>query len=814
MIISKKMQIQFRSSNMNLNQLFLIIAIFMFYSISAYCQSITLSGKVIDENNSTIEGVIITLNNGKYQTVTDNSGKFKFSSLSKGIYHIDAYLFGYTTLHLDLNLQESQNNINLQMVPGVLTLNEIEIHADATIKKQKETSLNIEVANEDYIRNNLKVSLMKSLEDIPGVSTIDVGSGQSKPVIRGLSFNQVAVVENGIKHEGQQWGEDHGLEIDPYAVRNVQIIKGPSSILYGSDAIGGIVLIDNSNIPLNDGIKSDLSLNTKSFNSSFGGSLHLSKRRKAFYFDGRISYNDFGDYKVPVDQVDIYSYKADLKNGFLRNTAGKDLGIHSQLGFINNKQKSIFFLSYFQSDNAFFANAHGLEPRFVNNQLHDKSTRDIQEPHQVTDHFKASFNSTIFAKNGSWDIEMAYQKNLINEYSQYVNHGFMPATYPVDLNFASNLERNFDKDIVSGNLKREMIFENYKLNFGLNGEYQNNGVSGWSFILPQFQRWTGGGFAYGKYNLNSTISLNGGLRYDIGKLDCKEYRDWFKSIDSEGIASNLLRSEQVSKIFNSISWAGGIAQNSSHFSLKANIGKSFRMPIAKEVASNGVNYHHFSYEKGNSELKPEISYQIDLGLEWNYKYWALKISPFANYFSNYIYLNPTSDYNFLYGAGNQIYEYTQAKVMRFGGEIHGHYIFLKHLTLDIIGEYVYSQQMSGPKKGFGLPFAPPANIISKLNYDLDKYEFFKKSEITLSHKYTFAQNNIVPPEEKTPGSSVWDFSLQTEIKILKRNWQFQLQLNNVLNTKYFNHTNYYRIIGVPEPGRNLTISVKIPLSDE
>ncbi len=814
MLLSEKIQININSSLIKLMRHLIVVAVIMLIGITAFSQSITLAGKVTDENNASMEGVIINLNEGKYQTVTDNAGKFRFSSLPKGNYHIDAYLFGYTTLHLDLNLKESQSNLNLQMVPGVLSLNEIEIHADATLKKQKETSLNIEVANEDYIRNNLKVSLMKSLEDMPGVSTIDVGSGQSKPVIRGLSFNQVAVVENGIKHEGQQWGEDHGLEIDPYSVRNVQIIKGPSSLLYGSDAIGGIVLIDNSSVPLNDGIKSDLSLNTKTFNSSYGGSLHFSKRKKAFYFDGRFSYNDYGDYKVPVDQVDIYSYKAELKDGYLRNTAGKDLGMHGQIGYVNNKQKTILFLSYFNSDNAFFANAHGLEPRFVNNQLHDKSTRDIQEPHQLTDHFKAAMNSTIFTENGSWDIEFAYQKNLINEYSQYVNHGFMPAIYPDYLDFASNLERSFNKDIVSGNIKREMVFENYKLNFGLNGEYQNNAVNGWSFIIPAFQRLTGGVFTFGKYNINSKISLNGGLRYDLGKLDSKEYRDWFKSENSEGIQSNLLRSEQLSKIYNSISWAAGVARNSSHYSLKANIGRSFRMPIAKEIASNGVNYHHFSYEKGNSELKPEVSYQLDLGLEWNYKNWALKISPFANYFGNYIYLNPTSDFDFLYGAGNQIYEYTQAEVMRFGGEIHGHYNFVKHLTFDIIGEYVYSQQMSGPKKGFGLPFAPPANIISKLNYDIDKFAIFKKSELTLSHKYSFAQNNIVPPEEKTPQSSVWDFSFQTEIKIMKREWQFQIQLNNVLNTKYFNHTNYYRIIGVPEPGHNLTMSVKIPLSDK
>jgi iron complex outermembrane recepter protein len=809
---SKKKSYFTTSNSKNLIYGFWMVLLF-FLNSQIFSQSVTLAGIVTDENNIGMEGVILTVNDGKYQTITDSDGKFNIISITKGNYHIDATIFGYTTLHLDLNLKDSQKNLILQMVPGTLSLNEIEIHADATVRKQKETSLNIEVVNEDYIRNNLKMSLMKSLEDIPGVTTIDVGSGQSKPVIRGLSFNQVAVVENGIKHEGQQWGEDHGLEIDPYSVQNVEIIKGPSSLLYGSDAIGGIVLIDNSSIPMNDGFKSELNLNTKSFNSSYGGSLNISKRKKALYYDGRISYNDYGDYKVPVDQIDIYSYKAELKDRYLRNTAGKDLGLHSQLGYVSNKQKTILFLSWFNSDNAFFANAHGLEPRFVNTALHDKNNRDIQEPHQQTDHLKGELNSTIYTDDGSWNFELGYQKNLINEYSGYVNHGYMPAILPEDSGIAANLERSFNKDVISANIKRELIFENFKFNTGINSEYQNNKINGWSFIIPEFQRWTGGVFAFGKYRLNNVNTLNGGIRYDIGRLKSQEYQDWFQSEKTDGTKEYLIRSGDFSKTYHALSWALGYVKNKDHFSLKVNIGKSFRMPIAKEIGANGVNYHHFSYEKGNPELKPETSYQLDLGLEWNYKKWAFKISPFANYFTNYIYLNPTSDYDFLYGAGNQIYVYTQAEVMRYGGEIHCHYNFLKNLTLDLMGEYVYSQQLSGTKKGFGLPFAPPGNIISKLNYDMQSWKWLNKSVFTLSHKYTFAQNNIVPPEEKTPGSSVWDIAFQTEIKLLKRNFQFQFQINNVLNTKYFNHTNYYRIIGVPEPGRNLTVSMKIPLID-
>ncbi len=795
-----------------LNYVIAVILMTLFITDTIHSQNLILKGFVSDENNGSLEGVSIILNEGKYHTSTDASGNFIFTALPEGNYHMDVYLFGYTTMHIDLNLRESIRNMTIKMSPGVLTLNEVEIHANATLKKQKETSLNIEVANDEFIRNNLKTSLMKSLEDLPGVSSIDIGAGQSKPVIRGLSFNQVAVAENGIKHEGQQWGEEHGLEIDPYSVRNVQIIKGPASLLYGSDAIGGIILIDNSSVPYNDGFQSDLSLNTKSFNSSFGGSLHFSKRKNSFFSDARISYNDYGDYRIPVDHVNIYSYKAGLKDNYLRNTAGKDLGIHGQIGYVSDKHKTIVFLSYYNSDNAFFANAHGLEPRYVDLNLHDKDTRDIQEPHQLANHFKALMNSSLYTKKGHWDLEVAYQKNIRSEYSPYVNHGYMPAVFPDNSIFKSNLERYFNKDIISLNIKREIINEGYRLNFGINTEYQNNRINGWSFIIPEFKRGTAGGYFFGKYNLNSNTIVNAGIRYDQGLIGTDEYRDWFESKNIDGTTEKIIRSAALNKTYGALSWATGISYGTGHISLKANIGKSFRMPVANEIASNGVNYHHFSYEKGDKGLNPEISYQLDLSTEWNYKKWALKISPFVNYFTNYIYLNPTSDYDFLYGAGNQVYVYTQAEVLRFGSELHYHYNFIRFLTFDLIGEYVYSRQMSGSKKGFGLPFTSPANIIAKLTFSMNDIWKFKNSEMTLMQKYNFSQNNIVPPEEKTPASSIWDFQIQTEIDILNRSWQIQLQFNNIFNTRYFSHTNYYRIIGVPEQGRNFTCSLMIPLT--
>jgi iron complex outermembrane receptor protein len=146
-------------------------------------------------------------------------------------------------------------------------------------REKREESLNIEVVNDDYLRQNLGGSLMKSLERLPGVSTIDIGAGQSKPVIRGLGFNRVVVVENNIKHESQQWGADHGLEIDQFAAENIEVIKGPASLRYGSDAIGGIIHIKHNEVPQQNTIQGKVDIIGKSNNDLLGTSVFLMGRK-------------------------------------------------------------------------------------------------------------------------------------------------------------------------------------------------------------------------------------------------------------------------------------------------------------------------------------------------------------------------------------------------------------------------------------------------------------------------------------------------------------------------------------------------------
>ncbi|ALL06009.1 TonB-dependent receptor [Pedobacter sp. PACM 27299] len=686
--------------------------------------------------------------------------------------------------------------------------------------RKEEEALNIEIVNSSFIQRNLGGSLMKSLERLPGIQTIGIGSGQSKPLIRGLGFNRVLVVDQGLKHEGQQWGADHGLEIDQFAIGEVELIKGAASFRYGSDAIAGVIDLKPQLIPAKNSFGGSVNLLGKSNNDLYGSSVNLYGRQENWFFDARITYQNYGDYRVPVDTIFVYDYAVKLHNRQLRNTAGRETALHYTTGYIGKRFKSLVYLSNVYSKSGFFANAHGLEPRNVDEKIHDASSRDIQMPSQEVNHFKLISRTEYQVNAHQLALDLGYQRNFRQEFSQYVNHGFMPPVYPDTMSVSPNLEREFDKHVYSFNLRDKILLGKHEITAGLSGEYQQNTINGWTFLVPSFKQVSAGLFAYDKYRVNENLLLHAALRYDFSHIRMFKYTDWFESergtnmtaVGNESTAAfeKLVRSEDLNRSFNSLVWSAGLNYNLEQFSLKANVGKSFRMPIAKELGANGVNYHYFSFEKGDPSLNAEQSYQADLSLGWTADRWSVLLSPFYNYFPNYIYLNPTSGHDDYYGAGNQIFQYAQSKVMRYGGELQLKLKLLESLSTSFSGEYLYARQLSGDKKGYTLPFSPPASALFNLSWSPVINEKFQKTYFSIDYRLTSSQNNIVPPEKKTPGYGLIDLQIGTELNFQKQALLISLQAQNLMNTRYLNHTSFYRLIGLPESGRNLILSIKVP----
>lgn len=760
-----------------------------------------LQGKVFTVENQPIVGANIVQDNSKTPgTTTGNNGSFTFGRLPEGNYRIIFSALGFEKRSIAFYLA-GDTSLLIILKPGIVTLSEVEIINDYHEYRRSNDSRPVEVVNEQFIRRNMAGSLMQSLERLPGVNSISIGSGQSKPVIRGLSFNQVVVAENGIKHESQQWGADHGVEVDQFNVERIEVIKGPASLMYGSDAIAGVIDLKQSFLPEPGTLGGTIDLKGQSNNNLGALSAGIHGRKKNLWVKARFTLIDYGDYKVPADSIEYYSYYFRLKDQKLRNSAGKETNGSVAAGWAGDNLNSTLFINNTFSKSGFFANAHGLEIR--NSQIDfDHSDRDIDLPYQQVNHLKLHSRTMFTALGMDSQLDVSFQKNNRQEFSEAIEHGYMPA--PPD-----SLERKFEKETWSVNYSiknRETSL--ISLSGGINAEIQQNQSEGWGFILPSFSRKMAGVFLIGETRPTERLLVLGGIRFDAGTIQIAQYTDWFPSPQDQQDTTPVFkeRAHESKLDFSHLSWSTGLVYKTRGMILKANLGNSFRMPLAKELASDGVNYHMYRFEKGNSGLKPEISYQFDLGMEYSRSNWAVELSPFIGYFPSFIYLNPT----YQYYEGLQVFNYTQSQVMRGGGELHLHYTLARQLKAGTIAEYVWSRQISGEKKGFGLPMSPPASILFNLTYNPADFNNFRELYVSADFKRVAAQHEIVPPEKKTPGYQVVNLSAGTTLKAGNQVIMLNIRLSNLFNTRYLSHTSFYRLIGVPEPGRGLTIGISIP----
>jgi len=791
-----------------------LVILFVGCTVSVFSQVKIVSGTVLDERGSPLTGATLRLMPGNVPAYTDQQGDFRFSIDTDRTYTITVSHIGYAQQTIMLKHDAVEQALTISMVVVSGQLNTVTVQADAGTLRDREESMPVDVVSNTSIRKNLGGSLMQSIERLPGVSMIGIGSGQSKPLIRGLGFNRVVVVDKGVKHEGQQWGADHGLEIDQFAVYEADVVRGAASFVYGSDAIGGAIDLKPAPPPA-QGSGGSVSLIAKSNNALYGTSVNAFARNGSWFVDTRVSHQDYGDYRVPTSRVYVYDYAVDLDRNRLRNSAGYETGLHLHTGYVGDSVQSVFYISHVSSASGFFANAHGLEPRRIDAAFHDRSSRDIQNPRQDVNHFKVINRSMFRVAGGLVETELGYQHNARKEFSHYINHGYMPAIYPADMTIPIDLERQFTKQVYSANVRYYQWWGRHSVTVGLSGEHQDNAIGGWSFLVPAFRQTTGGVFVYDKVQLNPHWLVHGALRYDFGQISMKRYEDWFASeatVDGQPVSINVIRADNRTRTFNNLVWSGGVNYTRGNLDLKANVGKSFRMPIAKELGANGVNYHYFSYERGDASLQPEQSYQGDIGIKWTGSRWTLGVTPFYNYFARYIYLNPTPQHDYFYGAGNQVFEYTQSEVARYGGELTFAWTFIKPLRFEVVGEYVRAKQLSGDKKGYTLPFSPPASALVNLTWSPALGNTLQDFYCSVDYRLTARQNNIVPPERITAGYQTINLQIGSTLNIGHYPVAINMQVRNLLNTRYLDHTSFYRLIGLPEAGRNFILSIHIPFT--
>ena len=669
------------------------------------------------------------------------------------------------------------------------------------------SALSIEVADKDFLRNHFTGNLIQALEHIPGVRSMDIGSGFSKPMIRGMGFNRISVNENGIKQEGQQWGSDHGLEIDAFNIERVTVRKGPSSLLYGSDAMGGVVEITQAPPPFGNQIFGEAMVLGKSVNETFGGSVLLGLKKSAWYTKFRYSEQRFGDYRIPTDTIVYLTQKVPIYNRKLKNTAGIERNISSYTEYRSGKYYSNYSISNAYQKTGFFPGVHGIPD--ISRVQDDGDDRNIELPYSKVNHLKiTSRQQYIWDKLiGYWDV--GYQKNHREEWSKFHTHYGTQAPPNKD----PDKELVFTLDTYSSSIKLKTIASaTWEYNAGLDIQYQQNRISGYSFLLPRYNRFTGGVFGIATWRPSEQLSFSGGIRYDHGNIDISAYSDPYletylqeMGYDNELIKQYKWRSYAVNRNFGDFSGSLGIIWNPNIYHLiKANIGHSFRLPGANELAANGVHHGTFRHEQGDPSLNSERGWQLDASYLYENKSISFSITPFFSWFSNYIFLKPTGEWSVLPHAG-QIYRYTGAEAIFAGTEMSFSIDLFPHLKYSFTGEYVYTYNLD---ENTPLSFSPPASMRNTITWKKNQFQIH-------AELYSIAsQNRVSKNESTTSGTNLINLGGNISIPIYNTMVDISLSLRNLLDTKYYNHLSFYRKVEIPEPGRNFQLSIKIPFKSK
>ena len=783
-------------------KLILLLAVFLSFNVAAQVNS-TLKGNIASETGEPLAGAHVLVIVPEYSVVSDKNGNFQIAGLPAYPVQIHISYLGFECID-QLLIIRNDTTINYRLTQSTVMLHDVVITGNDVERRKKEQSTDIEIINRDYLFRNTQSTLMKSLEKISGVSSIDIGQGFSKPVVRGLSFNRVAVVENGIKQQGQQWGADHGLEIDQFNISEVEISKGPASLSYGSDAIGGVIVLEQPRLSAHDGVEAGLLLIGKSVNDHIGASLNVGYQKKGKYIKARYTYQDYGDYRIPADSFMYLGYKFPIYNQMLKNTAGTEQNLNISAGWVTNRIINSLTFSSVNSEMGFFAGAHGIPSIYKLSD--DGNTRNIGLPYQTVKHNKI-ISSTKFRRGSGHmvTINAGYQMNRRKEYSSPHSHGYEPVP-------EGNLELDFKLQTATLNVDHKINTSDRNIiNFGLNSEGQHNTIAGYSFLLPEFNQVTAGLYFSDTYNITEKLMINGGVRFDYGFIDIKQFIDPYIEIyltDSLQAAKYKVRSPAIKNSLADITYAAGLVYSLSALAdVKINIGKSFRMPTANELSSNGIHHGTFRHEMGDSTLNSEKSYQFDATFDYHIEKTRIVLGGFANYFPNFIFLNPSGEFSFLPDAG-QIYKYVQSGAFRTGGELQFKTELFNRFDINIAAEYVFAIDL---ENNYPIPFTPPLNVLSEIGYLFKNTGYFKNSILMASYQVVTAQNQVARNELPTPGYNVLGIALSSDLNLKSTLIKLSFRIDNIFDTKYYNHLSFYRPLDLPEAGRSFQLTMKIPI---
>ncbi|GAA4819619.1 TonB-dependent receptor [Algivirga pacifica] len=767
------------------------------------CAQIRLQGKVTDDQNHAIAAALIRVIPEGKQVFTDEEGNFLIDCAEQPdrlwVTHA-----GFQAKALQVNNQSADTFLEISLRMASVTLEEVQVQEQGILEAKVDHTLSVQNIDQNFLQQSTKGTFAESLSTLAGVNNMNVGVGISKPVIRGMSGNRVMVAQNGIKQESQQWGADHGLEIDPFDAEQVQLIKGPVSLLYGSDGMGGVIRIEDKPIQLSESRQLNWQSMYQANNHAFSNSLQYRWRQDRLYYDVRLTHQSFGDYRVPSEEFTYAGYILPIYEHRLKNTAGKELHASLRFGYDGPRLKSSWKVASFNQVVGIFTGAIGL-PRSYNLQ-HAGDYRNIEYPRQENSHLMVTSNTSYaLTKQHKLELDLGFQRNQRRELSFPAAHGIAQDQ------LISNLALGLYLNTYTANFRHTFAKgDHYQVINGLQWQYNENSKDGFEFLIPAYTSNSIGVFQHHLYTFNEHWVANFGVRYDVASHAVSQHlQPLYDGNTLLPTGEFMERTPDFDRNFSNVSAAIGVnylLSKDTH--IKLNLGNSFRFPTVIELASNGVHHGNFRHEIGDNTLVPENGYQADLNILHQRGGWSLDASAFFAYYENYIYLSPSGKYSFL-PSGGTMWQYKQNKAVYNGYEFTGSYQFKVPLKIDLVAEMVQNLNLD---EGLPLPLTPAASILNVYHYQgLSKSSEKLKTELSFGVRYYFAQNRVARNEQTTPSALLFNVSSNHEWELFDRTLKFQFIVENLFNTPYFNHISRYRLINLPEQGRNFMVKLQMPL---
>ena len=790
----------------------------------------SLSGHVLGRNNQPIQNASVYIPDLKLGMVTDSAGYYRFPSIPSGVYLVEVQSIGYKTMTKSVSVNGAITQ-DFSLADQYMEESPVVVTGLSKATQIKRSPVPIVAISHDYLVTNMATNAIDALTKIPGVRAVTTGPNVSKPFIRGLGYNRILTLYDGIRQEGQQWGDEHGIEVDQYAIDHVEVIKGPASLSFGSDALAGVVnLIPTQPAPEGKMI-GDLTLDYQTNNKYLGGSAMLGATKNGLEWMGRISHKQAVDYQ---DKIDGRVFGT----AFKETDASASLGLHRKWGYSH-----LDFVLFDDLQEIPDGSRDSLTRQFTRQiseadtvrqivSEHDLNSYTIEKLHQHVQHYRIySGNSFVLGEYGRLQVNFGYQYSIRREYSHPVLYT-IPGLY-LQLNSYTYDVKYFLPE-----------FHDWNVTVGLNGMYQQNtSTNGTDFVIPSYHQFDIGPFLLVKRTFNK-LDVAGGFRFDSRSFHnyalytvANPVTTFDMAVSGADTAGATKQFSNYSKVFSGYSGSIGATYNfTEQFSMKVNLARGYRAPNIAEISANGVHPGTNIYQLGNPDFKPEFSLQEDLGFVFSSRYVKATLDLFNNFISNYIYnekVVKADGADSMDGHGNTYFQFVASKAQLYGGEVSLDIHPVKALHFENSLSIVNGLNKGSEPKSLGdsakyLPFIAPAHAISELRYEFDvKPARIMHAFVKVQLEYSAAQNHaFLAYNTETPTGSYGLFNAGIGGGFTNKRGKtiFNLYINgeNLTDVAYYDHLSRLKYFyfsptdtnpthGIYNMGRNISLKLDFPL---